>query len=244
MAMKPFSDNFNDYLQSNKDDFKDIENRSFSEQELVRSAAERDPRQYRGIGYGGLTGEEKEAVEAAGMSLPQNLVARENLQQRYSRTGQAKGFGFDEAVTPLAESSQAQRRHSMGEYDDAPFGAGDGGGAPTGPGIGIEGLSTIAKGFALSTVSQNPFSFINSVISTMISGDQMSDIPDHAIENAVRRAYFGSPVGDEGVSIGGTTGSGPQGSGEGGGPSGGPAGSGSGSGGGVGPGEGSGGPAA
>ena len=122
MPIKPFIDDYDDYLQTSKNEYKDLSERSFQEQELVRSAAERDPRQYRGIGYGGLTGEQKEAITAAGMTLPQDLVARENVQQKYRRTGQAKGFGFDE--TPLqnkiVEEGKPRKR---GEYDDAEGGA-------------------------------------------------------------------------------------------------------------------------
>jgi len=100
MPMRPFTEDYDEYLQSSKDEFADLENRSFEEQQLIRSAAERDPRQYRGIGYGGLTGEEKEAIAAAGMELPKDLIARENVQQKYRRAAQVKGFGFDEKTAP------------------------------------------------------------------------------------------------------------------------------------------------
>ena len=118
MPMRPFTENYDDYLQTSEDEFKDLGERSFKEQQLIRSAAERDPRQYRGIGYGGLTGEEKEAVSAAGMELPQNLIARENVQQKYRRAAAAKGFGFDKDTVPgIAEKTVEAEKAGMPKHN-------------------------------------------------------------------------------------------------------------------------------
>ena len=125
MPMRPFTENYDEYLQSSEDEFKDLQDRSFEEQQLIRSAAERDPRQYRGIGYGGLTGKEKEAVEAAGMKLPQNLIARENVQQKYRRAAAAKGFGFDEKVAPSIAEKTVEARKAGLRGMDIPGGEGD-----------------------------------------------------------------------------------------------------------------------
>ena len=141
MPMRPFTENYDDYLQSSEDEFKDLGERSFSEQQLIRSAAERDPRQYRGIGYGGLTGEEKEAVSAAGMELPQNLVARENVQQKYRRAAVGKGFGFDKTQPKIAaKRAKADKAElgtilSSGKRGEADFDVSDLTGSATMPDI-------------------------------------------------------------------------------------------------------------
>ena len=167
-SLPPFTENYDDYLQTSEDEFADLENRSFQEQQLIRSAAERDPRQYRGIGYGGLTGEEKAAVEAAGMNLPQNLVARENVQQKYRRAAQAKGFGFDK--TPAEIIAGAKKKDQLMSYDDMPGGAPGEGAAPTGQGMGISALGNVALGFGLSLLTQTPTPLISRVVQTIAGG--------------------------------------------------------------------------